>query len=115
MEIAMVCDYLDSHYTQNITLNQLTKLTGLSKYHLLRLFTKQKGISPYRYLETVRIGHAKNLLAQGIPPIEVALQTGFSDQSHFTNFFKKLIGLTPKQYMNIFKQNKMKQTSDTAL
>ena len=35
-------------------------------------------------------------------PINVAIKTGFTDQSHFTNFFKKLIGLTPKQYMNIF-------------
>jgi len=34
--------------------------------------------------------------------MEVAFQTGFSDQSHFSNFFKKLIGLTPKQYMKIF-------------
>lgn len=43
------------------------------------------------------------LLEQGIKPIDVALQTGFTDQSHFSNFFKKFIGLTPKQYMNIFK------------
>jgi AraC-like DNA-binding protein len=70
----------------------------------LRSFTRQKGISPYSYLETIRIGKAKKLLEQGIPPIEVALQTGFTDQSHFSNFFKKFIGLTPKQYMNIFKE-----------
>ncbi|MCA5011060.1 AraC family transcriptional regulator, partial [Clostridioides difficile] len=45
---------------------------------------------------------AKKMLEQGIPPIEAALQTGFADQSHFSNFFKKFIGLTPKQYMKIF-------------
>ncbi len=101
-EIKTVCDYLESNYTKTITLDHLSALTGLSKYHLLRSFTKQKGISPYSYLETIRIGNAKKLLEQGIPPIEVAFQTGFSDQSHFSNFFKKLIGLTPKQYMRIF-------------
>ncbi len=101
-EIKTVCDYLESNYAKTITLDHLSALTGLSKYHLLRSFTKQKGISPYSYLETIRIGNAKKLLEQGIPPIEVAFQTGFSDQSHFSNFFKKLIGLTPKQYMNIF-------------
>jgi len=103
-EIKVICEYIDLHYAQNITLNQLSELTGLSKYHLLRLFTRQKGISPYRYLETIRINNAKKLLEQGIPPIEVASQTGFSDQSHFTNFFKRMIGLTPKQYMRIFVQ-----------
>ncbi|UQZ32232.1 AraC family transcriptional regulator [Paenibacillus sp. PK3_47] len=103
-EIKTICQYIESNYTQNITLNQLTELTSLSKYHLLRLFTRQKGISPYCYLETIRISHAKRLLEQGVLPVEVAFQTGFSDQSHFTNFFKKLIGLTPKQYMRIFTQ-----------
>ena len=101
-EIKTVCDFLENNYMKNITLNDLSDLIGLSKYYLLRSFTKQKGISPYSYLETIRIGKAKNFLEQGIAPIDVALQTGFTDQSHFTNFFKKLIGLTPKQYMNIF-------------
>ncbi|QWU13838.1 AraC-type DNA-binding protein [Paenibacillus sophorae] len=101
-EIKIICEYIESHFAQSITLNHLSKLTGLSKYHLLRSFTRQKGISPYSYLATIRINHAKRLLEQGVPPIDVAIQTGFSDQSHFTNFFKKLIGLTPKQYARIF-------------
>ncbi|MBX4268887.1 AraC family ligand binding domain-containing protein [Clostridium estertheticum] len=101
-EIKAVCDFLENNYMKSITLNDLSDLTGISKYYLLRSFTKQKGISPYCYLETIRIGNAKKLLEQQIAPIDVALQTGFTDQSHFTNFFKKLIGLTPKQYMNIF-------------
>lgn len=104
-EIKIICEYIESHYASSITLNQLSELAGISKYHLLRLFTRQKGISPYCYLETIRINHAKKLLEQGVLPIEVASQTGFSDQSHFTNFFKRLIGLTPKQYMRIFVQS----------
>ncbi|MGE4588021.1 MAG: AraC family ligand binding domain-containing protein [Acidaminococcaceae bacterium] len=102
-EINAICEFLEKNYKENITLNQLSSLTGLSKYHLLRSFTKQKGISPYSYLETIRIVKAKKLLEQGISPLETALQTGFTDQSHFSNFFKKFIGLTPKQYMKIFK------------
>ncbi|MGG1662179.1 helix-turn-helix domain-containing protein [Brevibacillus sp. NRS-1366] len=101
-EIQLVCEFLESNYAKTITLDQLSELTKVSKYHLLRSFTKQKGISPYSYLETIRIGNAKKLLEQGIPPMEVAFQTGFSDQSHFSNFFKRMIGLTPKQYMKIF-------------
>lgn len=101
-EIKTVCDYLEENYAKNISLDDLSALAGLSKYHFLRFFTRQKGISPYSYLETIRIGNAKKLLEQGISPVEVALRTGFSDQSHFSNFFKKLIGLTPRQYMRIF-------------
>ncbi|MGE4276749.1 MAG: AraC family ligand binding domain-containing protein [Lawsonibacter sp.] len=102
-ETKAICEFLEQNYMKNITLDDLSNLTGLSKYYLLRFFTKQKGISPYSYLETIRIDKAKKLLEQGVLPIDVALQTGFTDQSHFSNFFKKFIGLTPRQYMNIFK------------
>ena len=48
------------------------------------------------------IGKAKKLLEQGVPPIEAAMQTGFSDQSHFTNYFNRFIGLAPGLYHDIF-------------
>lgn len=103
IQVRAVCEFLERHYMENITLEDLCKLTGLSKYYLLRSFTKQKGISPYSYLETIRIDRAKKMLEQGSLLIDTALQTGFSDQSHFSKFFKKFIGLTPRQYRNIFK------------
>ncbi|UOY87690.1 AraC family ligand binding domain-containing protein [Bacillus glycinifermentans] len=106
-EVKTVCGYLEEHYTENIRLDDLSGLTGWSKYHLLRSFTKQKGISPYSYLETVRINQAKKLLEQGVKPIDAAFQTGFSDQSHLTKFFKRQVGLTPKQYMKIFEQDRL--------
>lgn len=105
LKLKTICDYIEQNYADTITLDQLSGLTGMNKYHLLHSFTKQKGISPYSYLETVRINHAKKLLEQGEKPADVAFLTGFSDQSHFTNFFKKLIGLTPKQYSMIFIQD----------
>lgn len=106
-----VCDYMEENYARTITLDELSKLAIMSKYHFLRSFTRQKGISPYSYLETVRIGNAKKLLEAGVPPVETALRTGFHDQSHFTNFFKKFIGLTPWQYMKIFEDsNEQKRT-----
>ncbi len=101
-----VCKYLEENFDKTITLQELCAMAGLSKYHFLRSFTRQKGISPYSYLEAVRIGSAKSMLEKGTPPMEVALRTGFGDQSHFTNFFKKLIGLTPRQYMRIFLQER---------
>ena len=97
-----VCAYLEQRYMNPITLEELSQLINMSKYHFLRSFTRYKGITPYNYLETVRVNNAKKLLEQGVPPAEAAQLTGFHDQSHFTNFFKKLIGLTPRQYMRMF-------------
>lgn len=103
-ETERICEYLENNYTKNITLNELSTAAGVSKYYLLRSFTKQKGISPYSYLATLRVTRAKQLLEQGVAPLEAGLQTGFADQSHFTHFFKKLIGLTPRQYKKIFEE-----------
>lgn len=105
-EIQSVCSYIEEHYARRITLDDISRLSGLNKFSLLRSFTKQKGITPYRYLETVRISEAKKLLEKGVEPIDAAFQTGFSDQSHFSRFFKEFIGLTPKQYRNIFTESK---------
>lgn len=85
-----------------IYLDQICHLEGLSKLTLLRAFTKSKGVTPYSYLQNIRIGEAKKLLEQGLPPVEAALQTGFSDQSHFTNYFNRYIGLAPGVYREIF-------------
>ena len=101
-EVRAVCDYLEAHCDRRITLEQLSTLAGLSKYHLLRCFTRQKGITPYRYLETVRVNRARALLEQGATPLDAALRAGFADQSHFNHFFKILTGLTPSQYRAVF-------------
>lgn len=55
-------------------------------------------------LETVRIEKSKKMLEEGMPIIDIALKTGFTDQSHFTNLFKSLIGLTPKSYQKVIKE-----------
>lgn len=101
-EIEKACEFIDKHFTERIYLDQICRNAGLSKSTLLRAFTKAKGITPYRYLETVRINEAKKLLQKGVPPLEAAIQTGFSDQSHFTNYFSSFIGLAPGVYREIF-------------
>lgn len=101
--IERACRFMDEHYSEHITLGQLCEFSGLSKSTLLRSFTKARGVTPYRYLQTVRIGKAKALLEQGAKPIDAALQTGFSDQSHFTSFFGTFIGLPPSAYSRIFR------------
>lgn len=101
-EIERTCAFIESHYMERICLEQLCEYAGLSKSALLRAFTASKGVTPYRYLENIRIEKAKKLLEQGITPVEAALQTGFCDQSHFTNYFSRFIGLAPGAYREIF-------------
>lgn len=103
-QIRSLCEYMEKHFAENITLDDLLSMTDFGKSYLLRSFTKQTGVSPYRYLQAVRLDRAKKFLEEGIPPVEVAAMAGFSDQSHFTNFFKEFIGLTPKQYQRIYKE-----------
>lgn len=105
-EIEKACDYIKQHFAEHIYLDQICRYAGLSKSTLLRTFTKSKGITPYRYLETIRVNEAKKLLEQGMAPVEVATHTGFTDQSHFSNYFSSLIGLAPSAYREIFEGNK---------
>ena len=105
-EVRTVCEYLSKHAVEQVSLDTLGEIAGLSKYHLLRAFTKETGITPYRYLETIRIDRAKSLLREGVSPAEAALSAGFSDQSHFSNAFKRFIGLTPGQYRRVFAENR---------
>ena len=103
-EIEKACEYMAEHFAEPIYLDQICRYAGLSKSALLRAFTKEIGVTPYRYLETVRINEAKRLLSEGMAPAETAIRTGFSDQSHFTNYFNQFIGLAPGAYREIFSE-----------
>ena len=91
---------LHAHIAEPITLTQLALHVGHSPYHLLRVFTREIGMPPHAYLESLRIRHAQRLLSAGIPLVQVALESGFSSQSHFTTRFRRMIGVTPGQYGN---------------
>lgn len=105
-EIEAACAFMEAHFAERLCLEQLCRHVGLSRSTLLRAFTRTKGVTPYRYLENIRIGRARALLEQGVPPVEAALRTGFADQSHFTKAFSRFIGLAPGVYRDIFTHKK---------
>ena len=111
-EIEAACTFIEDHFSENISLEQLCGLVNLSKSSLLRAFTKSKGMTPYRYLQSVRIGAAKKMLEQGETLIDASLKAGFSDQSHFSKFFNMFIGLTPGAYRDIFQKQSLIGDSD---
>jgi len=91
--------FIDIHYKDNFTLDKLSKIACLSPYYFIRVFTKLEGIPPHIYQQQVRIRSAKEMLLKGSDIAGIALSLGFTDQSHFSNVFKKLMGITPKSYI----------------
>ncbi len=96
--VKKVREYLSENLSGNISLEELSKVAGLSRYHLLRVFREATGLPPHSFHIQQRIDHAKRLLRVGTPFAQVALESGFSDQSHFTNTFRRYTGATPTQY-----------------
>ncbi|MDD3844728.1 MAG: AraC family transcriptional regulator [Syntrophorhabdaceae bacterium] len=91
-------EYLDEHFTENVTLRQLPGIANLSKFHLLRAFRAAAGLPPHAYVIQKRVDHARRLLSQGLPTADVSLEAGFADQSHFTLSFGTILGFTPGRY-----------------
>jgi AraC-like DNA-binding protein len=98
--VQQVRRYLENHYAEDVSLGTLAQLTQLSRYHLVHVFRQRVGIPPHAYLRQVRVARAKELLAAGQPIAEVALATGFTDQSHLHRWFKRLWGVSPGHYRN---------------
>ena len=92
-------NYLEAHPTENITLAELAGVSNLSPFHLLRVFRVEMGLPPHAYLTQLRVATAKRLLTWSLPIPQVAVVAGFSDQSHLTRHFKRLVGVTPGHYL----------------
>lgn len=99
--VKKVRDYLNENLSEKVSLEELSTVAGLSRYHLLRVFRESTGLPPHSYHLQLRIEYAKRLLRSGISFAETALLSGFSDQSHFSNTFRKYTGATPSQYTRI--------------
>ncbi|ESA33988.1 family transcriptional regulator [Leptolyngbya sp. Heron Island J] len=103
--LGQVIDYIDAYLTENLSLNDLALVAGLSKFHFSRLFKQAFGVTPHRYLMQRRVERATTLLKQttlrqhSLTIAEIAHQLRFADQSHFTRVFKQIKGVTPKQFL----------------
>lgn len=94
----LIMDRLDA----NISLNEFSDCSGLSRYHLIRSFKHAYGQSPHAFQLDQRIKKAKSLLQNGESIVNAASMLGFADQSHFQRNFKKRLAVTPRQYQAFF-------------
>jgi AraC-like DNA-binding protein len=90
------CKYIDANLQTNIDLRTLSKIAGLSVWYFGRTFKQSIGGTPHRYLIHRRLHKARHLVADSnLPPAEIAIRSGFSDQSHFTRRFTRYFDLSP--------------------
>ena len=93
-----IIDYFAARLKDKITLDDLCNQFKYEKFKLLRQFKQYTGLSPINYLIALRIETAKKLMFSDLSLVQIALESGFYDQSHFSNCFLKFVGLTPKVY-----------------
>lgn len=103
-ECELVKNYLDSHCTENISLDSLAELSHLNKYYLSHIFSKAYGISPINYLLERRILNSQELLKNTDYSItQIAHITGFSSANYFSQSFRKYTGMTAVAYRRLYK------------
>jgi AraC-like DNA-binding protein len=103
LNLEAVRDFLSIHATEEVLLEQLAELSGLTRFQLCRTFREQFGLTPHRYQLHLRIDLGRKLLASGTGTLEAALESGFSSQSHFARHFKRVVGITPGRYRAQFR------------
>lgn len=96
--LARVKAYIEAHFASDITVTELADIAGLSRAHLTRAFSAAFHTAPHVYLNSIRIRQAQRMIRAGMPLADVALASGFADQSHFTRRFRGSVGTAPAQW-----------------
>lgn len=94
--------YLDRHYLEPLTLDQISRAVGVSKYHLDRVFLASTGCTPIQYVTRRRMARAQALLGSTSQTVQhIAAQCGYSNYNYFTVLFRRTVGMTPGQYRKL--------------
>ena len=91
-------EVLRARFSESLNLDEIAAYAGASKYYLERCFRVRFGVPMHRYLKLLRLDHARRLLQRGLPAIDVAHETGFSDAAHMGRVFRAELGFTPGMY-----------------
>lgn len=95
-QLKRVRDYIEQHLDRDLSLSTLAEVAGVSASHLKSAFRRSTGLPVHEYVIQRRVERAKHLLTQGkLPASEIALEAGFSHQSHMARCMRRVLGLTP--------------------
>lgn len=108
-ECAMVRRYIDAHFKENLTLDELAALAHVNKYYLVHTFTREYGTSPINYLISRRIQESRRLLESTNHSLsQISHMLGFSSPSYFSQVFRKQMGTSPQEYRRDFRARQAK-------
>jgi AraC-like DNA-binding protein len=99
-------DWIDAQFCDKVTLRQASDTLHAHPAHLVRMFSREFGISPHQYLTGRRVDLARGLLLDGMPPSLAAATVGFYDQSHLNRHFKQVLGASPASYARSARQQR---------
>lgn len=102
LQLRQFVEYVHEHLSNDLSLVELANQLNLSSFHFARLVKNSLGLSPHQYVLQSRIEQAKHLMtSQDLSLAQIALQVGFYDHAHFTKAFKRMVGVSPKQFSSI--------------
>jgi AraC-like DNA-binding protein len=102
--VAKVRQILDDRTAENVGLDELAVAAGVSRFHLIRVFQRRYGMTPFAYQRNRRIEKARAVLRTGKSIAAAAAAAGFSDQSHLGRSFRSVMGSTPGEYRESYLQ-----------
>jgi AraC family transcriptional regulator len=98
-KLQAVIEYIDEYFDTDLTVAQLAAVVHLSPYHFARQFKVATGLPPHQYVLARRVDRAQQLMRnRDLPLVDIAASAGFSDQSKLCTYFKRAVGLTPRQF-----------------
>jgi len=102
-----VCELLRDRFSENLSLSEVAREVGISPDHLTRSFRQHHGCTIGEYVRGLRVEFAcRRLAASELPLVQIALDAGFTDQSHFTKSFKHLMGFTPAAFRKLHRRRR---------
>lgn len=100
--VTKIRQLLERSFSENLSIDQLSQLTGVSKYYMCHLFKSHTGLTVVEYKNALRIAEAKRLLVGGeMRIVDIAYACGFSDESYFSKKFRESEGITPTKYREL--------------
>ena len=104
--ISFACDYVNANFQKKITLTEIANKINMSVPAFCRYFKKHTGKTFLSFLNEMRIGHACKIMVEGNMSISMAsMESGFNNLSHFNDQFKRVMNLTPTEYLSAFKND----------
>jgi AraC-like DNA-binding protein len=104
-QLRLVCNFIDEHLSERITIDELASIARLSRSHFTRAFKASVGCPPHNFILQQRMERAKELMRESAEPlVQIALICGLADQSHLSRTFRAHVGCTPAAWRRVNQQ-----------